>query len=111
MIAVFLLSAQPYLHEMNSSQVLNKATIINDKNEKYVWGDKGLWGWMQKYSRFQKKEIISFESRETLMTSKTIILKFLKRIASLSVISFPQIILFTLYNLKSKYGQEKLLTL
>ena len=58
-----------------------------------------------------KKKIISFESRETLMTSKTIILKFLKRIASLSVISFPQIISFTLYKLKSKYGQEMLLTL
>ena len=56
-----------------------------------------------------KKKIISFESRETLMTSKTIILKFLKRIASLSMISFPQIILFTLYKLKSKYGQEKLI--
>lgn len=58
-----------------------------------------------------KKKIISFQSRETLMTSKTIILKFLKRIASLSMISFPQIILFTLYKLKSDYGQEKLLTL
>ena len=41
-IAVFLLSAQPYLREMNSSQVLNKVTIINGKNEKYVWGDKGF---------------------------------------------------------------------